>query len=145
MKLNKRVRAGFFALLSVFLFLFVALIVHIVNAPSLEVDNATMQIARIDFREPVDALKAKDIHRHMKSIPGVSHDKIFPDKGVMVYWLDNRVTSSKEVFELLVAKGNYDAAPFLVPATVAQRGVCPAMDPDSFKYKFSLAVQRLFR
>ncbi len=145
MNMKRRIRSGLLALLAVFFFLFTALIIHIATAPSLEVDNATLQIARIDFHQPLTPEKAKELHRQMRAIKGVTHDKFFADKGVLVYWLDNRVTDSQRVFEQLMAKGDYDAERFTVPQHLAQQRVCPAMDPNSFKYRFSIAVQRLFR
>jgi len=145
MKTKRRIRSGLLALLAIFFFLFTALIIHIAKAPSLEVDNATMQIARIDFRQPLSTEGAKEMHRQLRAIPGVSHDKYFADKGVLVYWLDNRVTDSRRVFDQLMAKGDYDAQRFTVPEHLAQQRVCPAMDPNSFKYRFSVAVQRIFR
>lgn len=143
--MKRRIRSGLLALLGLFFFLFIALVIHIATAPSLEVDNATLQIARIDFHQPMTPEMAKELHRQVKAIPGVTHDKYFPDKGVLVYWLDNRITDSKRVFEQLMAKGHYDAERFTVPEHLAQQRVCPAMDPNSFKYRFSVAVQRIFR
>ncbi len=71
MKTKKILKIATSSVLGVFLILSVVLVVHIANAKPVEIDNASLQISRIDFKEPIDALKAKEIHRNLKSIPGV--------------------------------------------------------------------------
>ncbi|MGK4566356.1 hypothetical protein [Flavobacterium sp. 3HN19-14] len=85
MKINKKVKIAISSILGVFLLLFVVLVVHIVLAKPVEIDNATLQISRIDFKEPIDAAKEKEIHRDMKSIPGVINPKFFPGKRIGLF------------------------------------------------------------
>ncbi|MDN3710113.1 hypothetical protein QW060_24835 [Myroides ceti] len=49
--------------------LFVILVVHIATAKSVELDNNTLQISRMDFNKPLDSLERKQILSDLKSIP----------------------------------------------------------------------------
>lgn len=144
MKINRTVKLVLGSIFSIVLLLVVVLVVHIATAKPVEVDNATMQISRIDFNEPLDSLKSKEIHRNLKSIDGVKNIKIVPEKGIVVYFHDNRIVNSEQVFTQLSAKGNYQAERLVVSDETAAKRVCPAMNTDSFSYKFSRGIQRIF-
>lgn len=144
MKVNRTVKLVIGSIFSIILLLVVVLVVHIATAKPVELDNATMQISRIDFNEPLDSLKSKEIHRNLKSIDGVKNIKIVPEKGVVVYFHDNRIVNSDQVFKQLSSKGNYKAERFVISDELAAKKVCPAMNTDSFSYKFSRGIQRIF-
>ena len=140
----KKIKILVGSVLGVVVLLFVVLVVHIATAKPVVYDNATLQISRIDFEEAIDSAKAKEIHRNLKSIPGVKNDRINMEKDVVVYFHDNKITNSKRVYEQLMAKGNYNAKPFIISNELAQKKVCPVMAEDSFSFKFSRGIQRLF-
>jgi len=140
----KKIKILVGSVLGVVVLLFVVLVVHIATAKPVVYDNATLQISRLDFEEAIDSAKAKEIHRNLKSIPGVKNDRINMEKGVVVYFHDNKITNSKRVYEQLMAKGNYNAKPFIISNELAQKKVCPVMAEDSFSFKFSRGIQRLF-
>mgnify|MGYP006166144215 FL=1 len=144
MRINKKIKIVAASLLGVIALLFVVLVIHIATAKPVVYDNATLQISRIDFEEAIDSAKAKEIHRNLKSIPGVKNDRINLEKGVVVYFHDNRVINSEEVFNQLIAKGNYKAKRYVISNELAQKKACPVMNEDSFSYKFSRGVQRIF-
>ena len=144
MKIHRNIKIAAGTFLGIFLVLFTVLVVHIATAEPKVYDNATLQISRIDFKEPIDSLKAKEIHRNMKSIAGVINPKFFPEKNVLVYYHDKKVANSEQVFDQLMAKGNYKAERLVIPVNIASKQVCPVMDENSFKYKFSRGVQRIF-
>ncbi|RZK09161.1 MAG: hypothetical protein EOO46_13850 [Flavobacterium sp.] len=144
MKIHRGIKIAAISIVSIFLILFTVLVVHIVTAKPVQYDNATLQISRIDFKEPIDSIKAKEIHRNMKSIAGVKNPKLFPEKNVLVYYHDSKVINSQEVFNQLMAKGNYKAERLVIPVNIAAKQVCPVMDQNSFKYKFSRGVKRIF-
>jgi len=144
MKINRKVKIFLGSIFGIIFLLFVVLVVHIATAKPVEVDNATIQISRIDFNEPLDSLKSKEIHRNLKSIDGVKNIKIVPEKGVVVYFHDNRIANSEQVFAQLSAKGNYQAERFVISDELAAKKVCPVMNTDSFSYKFSRGIQRIF-
>jgi hypothetical protein len=129
---------------SVALLFFVVLVYHIASAKPIVYDNSTMQISRIDFKEPLDTLKMKEIHRNLKSIPGFISDSYNLDKGVLVYFHDNRIADSKKIFNALIQKGNYKANRYILPKSLASNEVCPVMNKGSFSYKFSKTVKQIF-
>ncbi len=128
----------------IILILFVILVVHIATAKSVELDNNTLQISRMDFNKPLDSLERKQILSDLKSIPGVKKEHLNMETGVLVYYHDNTIISAKEVWEQMLAKRNYSVAQYVVSAEAASKQVCPVGNSDSFSYKFSRGVQRLF-
>lgn len=144
MKINKKIKIALLSILGVVVLLFTVLVIHIATAKPVVLDNASLQISRIDFKEPIDSLKAKEIHRNMKSIPGVINPKFYPQKNVMVYYHDMKIANSEQVFNQLMAKGDYKAERLVIPVNLASKGVCPVMKPDSFSAKFSRGIQRIF-
>ncbi|MFD2908762.1 hypothetical protein ACFSX9_08435 [Flavobacterium ardleyense] len=144
MKTNKILKIAGGSVLGVFLILTTVLVVHIANAKPLVVDNASLQISRIDFKESIDSLKAKEIHRNLKSIPGVKTDRLNMETGVLVYFHDMKVANSEYVYNKLVALGNYNAERYVLPQELANKTACPVMSEDSFSYKFSRGIQRIF-
>jgi hypothetical protein len=144
MRINKKLKIALLSILGIFLVLFTILVVHIATAKPVVIDNASLQISRIDFKEPIDSLKAKEIHRNMKSIPGVINPKFYPEKNVLVYYHDMKILNSEQVFKSLMSKGDYKAERLVIPANLASKGVCPVMKEDSFSAKFSRGIQRIF-
>ena len=122
---------------------FAILVFHIATAKPVVYDNATIQVSRIDFDKPFDSLSEIDITKKIKSIPGVKSE-IIVKRNVVVYFHDNKIADSKKVFGQLMTMGNYKAKRFVIPAALASKSVCPVMNKNSFNYKFSKAIQRIF-
>lgn len=144
MKISKKLKIAVGSIFMIFFLLFLILVVHIATAKPLEVDNASLQISRIDFKEPIDSLKAKEIHRNLKSIPGVKTDRLNKETGVLVYFHDIKVADSKTIYNKLMAMGNYKAERFVLPKELENKKACPVITEDSFSYKFSRGIQRIF-
>jgi len=141
MKINKKIRVAIVSFTGTALLLFIILIAHIASAR--QVDNATIQISRIDFDKPFDSIGTLEIKSNIQSIPGVKSDVIVKGN-VLVYFHDNKITNSKQVFDQLMTKGHYNAKRFTVPENIANKPVCPVMNHDSYYYRFSKSVQQLF-
>lgn len=141
MKINKTVKRIAWSLLGVVVLLFGILVYHIANARPVE--NATIQISRIDFDQPFDSLSTVAIKEKLHSINGVKSD-IIVKKNVVVYFHDNTIVDSQKVYDELMTKGNYKAERYLLPPSLANKQVCPVMKKDSFKYKFSKFIQGIF-
>ncbi len=107
------------------------------------VDNRTIQISRIDFDKPFDSLSTIDIENKLASFEGVKK-RITVIKNVVVYRHDNTIANSKKVFDELMAKGNYKANQFVLPANLVGKEVCPAMKKDGFYYNYTQLVLRIF-
>ncbi|HLP64183.1 hypothetical protein [Flavobacterium sp.] len=141
MSIKKKIKIAVLSILGITLVLFAVLVHHIANARPIE--NANIQISRIDFDQPFDSLSTIQIKEKLHSIQGVKSD-IIVKNNVVVYFHDNTVADSKKVFDELMTKGDYKAQRFILPATMANNQVCPVMKKDSFKYKFSKWVQKHF-
>lgn len=129
------------ALLLIAVLLFGITVYHI--ASKKPIDNATVQISRIDFEQPFDSISAIDIQKKLHQIPGVKTDMVVV-RNTVVFYHEKKIANSKQVFDQLMLKGNYKAERFLVPDSIAKKSVCPAMPEDGFKYKFSKFVQSIF-
>lgn len=141
MKINKKVKVALLSILGFFLLMFAILVYHIANARPVE--NATIQVSRIDFDKPFDSLSTIDIKSKLHSIDGVKSE-IIVKRNVVVYFHDNRIADSKKVYNELMTKGNYKAERFILPANLANQQVCPVMKKDGISYKFTKLVQRIF-
>ena len=143
MKTNKKLKIAVLSILGIILLFFAILVFHIATAKPVVFDNATVQISRIDFDKPFDSLSTIDITKKIKSISGVKSE-IIVKRNVVVYFHDNKIADSKKVYNQLMAMGNYKAKRFVISASLASKSVCPIMNRNSFNFKFSQAVQRIF-
>lgn len=144
MKIHKNIKIAVGSLLGIFLILFVVLVVHIATAKPIVYDNPSLQISRIDFNENIDSIMAKKITTDMESIPGVKNPLVVAKNKVVVYYHDMNIANSQKVYDQFMKKGNYNAKRYIVSAEIASKEVCPVMDKNSFKYKFSRGIQRIF-
>src|SRR5688572_22287817 len=112
MKKKETLRTNALSIVGIALLMTIALIIHIATLKPKVYDNANMQISRIDFKEPLDSIKIKSIHRNLKTIPGVINDSYDLKKGVLVYFHNNRIADSKKIYDQLMTKGNYKATRF---------------------------------
>jgi len=141
MKINKTFKRIILSVIGVTLLLFIILVYHIATARP--VDNATIQVSRIDFDKPFDSLSSIDITQKLHSIKGVKSEVIVK-RNVVVYFHDNKIADSQKIYDELMAKGNYNAKRFTIPANIANKQVCPVMKRDGISYKFTKFVQRIF-
>lgn len=141
MKINKKLQIAFLSILGLVLLMFGILIYHIANAGPVE--NATIQVSRIDFDKPFDSISTIDIKQKLHSIPGVKSDIIIK-RNVVVYFHDNKVADSKRVYDELMTTGNYNAQRFVLPEGMVNKQVCPVIKKDGISYKFTKLVQGIF-
>ena len=141
MTTRKKIKIALLSVLGFFLLMFVILVYHIANARPLE--NATIQVSRIDFDKPFDSASTADITQKLHNIEGVKSE-IIVKRNVVVYFHDNRIADSKKVYDELMKTGNYKAERFLLPAGLANNQVCPVIKKDGISYKFSKFVQKIF-
>lgn len=141
MKINRKVKIALLSILGFFLLMFVILVYHIATAR--QVENATIQVSRIDFDKTFDSMGVVDIKQKLHEIPGVKSE-IIVKRNVVVYFHDNKIADSKKIYDELMTTGHYNAERFVLPANLANKQVCPVMNHDGFSYKFSQFVQRIF-
>ncbi len=138
---GKKIRIATVSFIGTVLLLSIILVTHIALAR--QPDNATTQLSRIDFDKPFDSLGSIELKNKLLSIPGVKRE-VFVKGNVVIYFHDNRITNSKKVFDALMTKGNYTAHPFIVPASIASKPICPIMNHDGTYYKFTQTVHQIF-
>ena len=134
----KRIALGTF--LSVLL-LFGIVVYHIATMPP--IDNATVQISRIDFDQKLDSIKSIEIKNSIRSINGVKNDIIIKEN-VLVYFHDNSIADSKQVYDALMTKVDMKAKRFEVPAHLANKSTCPVTGTNGIINKFTSTVQHIF-
>lgn len=117
-------------------------VIHIATAKPVVYDGATMQVSSIVFKDSITQEQAKEIREDMKTIAGVENDVTISGKAV-VFFHDNRIVDSKKVYDQLMTKGNYQAKRFIVPASLANKKVCP-MNAGGFGQMLSMEIKRIF-
>jgi len=143
MKINKKIKWIAGSILGITALLFVALVVHILLVTPKNYDNNSLQLSRIDFKEPIDSVKAKHINAQLRSIDGVKNTFFNIEDGTLVYSHDLNKVDAEQAFETLMQKGNYKAERFVVTDAMKNTG-CPIMDRNSFSYRFSNGIHKLF-
>lgn len=145
MKKYQKLKIALLSVAGIFLVLVLVLVVHIATAKSVEIDNPTMQVSRIDFNSPLDPAQKSLIRKHLLSIDGVKTEHFNLEKGILVYFHDNTIVDAQTVFNKLSAAIPYEAKPFVIPKEMEGKKVCSAVsNTSSFGYKFSRGIQRIF-
>ena len=130
--------------LGTLIFLFFAIFIfHVITAKPEKIDCPNDQVSRIDFKNNIDSIQAKQICKDLRTIKGLTSDSIIVKRNVVVYFHNNTITNSEKVFNELMSKGKYDAARFILPPSMANKPVCP-VDKNSFGYKLSKTVNHFF-
>ncbi len=146
MKINKKVKVAVLSILGLFIFFNVFMIWHVLDMTKKEndLDNKTIQVSRIDFKEQIDSLKVKEVIKNLKNIPGVINPHYFTRTNAVVYLHDMKIINSSDVFKQFISKVKYKAKQFKVPENLAGKEVCPAIKKDGFYYKYTQLVLRIF-
>ncbi|MRX40839.1 hypothetical protein GJU43_16235 [Flavobacterium sp. LC2016-23] len=143
MKINKIIKKGLWMGLIITVLFFAILLFHIITAKPAVYETPNLQVSRIDFKTNIDSVQARQICSDLRSIKGLTSDSIIVKRNVVVYFHNNKVTSSKKVYDQLMAKRPYDAQRYILPADLANKEVCP-MDQNSLSYKLSQKINQFF-
>lgn len=143
MKMNKNLKIGLKVVSGIAVLFVAILIYHIATAKPAVYENANLQVSRIDFKTDIDSVEAKKINHDLRTITGITSDSIIIKRNVVVYFHNNKMTDSKQVYAELMSKGTYDAQRFILPDNLANKEVCP-MDPNSFTYRLSQQINHFF-
>jgi hypothetical protein len=143
MKINKIIKRGLWTLL-VLIVLFIGILVfHIITSKPPIYENPNLQVSRIDFKDTINSVQAKQICADLRSIKGLTSDSIIVKRNVVVYFHNNKITNSKKVFDELMTKRPYDAQRYILPEDLANKEVCP-IDQNSFSYKMAKSLNQIF-
>jgi signal transduction histidine kinase len=129
-----QITAGIFG---VTLILFVTLVIHVGMASVVKKnDKRIRQLSRIDFSQNVSHQQASDIKNYVMSLHGVCGANFNENTRILTYMYDPVLLNSSEVYNGLMAHGNYKAEKYTVTANDLGKG-CPAF---AEKGGFSKAV-----
>ena len=143
MKSNKILKKGLWAALTIIVLFFAIFVYHIITAKPAVYESQNLQVSRIDFKTNIDSVQAKQICSDLRSIKGLTTDSIIVKRNVVVYFHNNAITNSEKVYDELMSKGKYDAQRYILPASMANKEVCP-VDQNSASYKLLKKVNQLF-
>lgn len=143
MKINKYIKKGLWIAFGIAILFSAILLFHIITAKPAVYDTPNLQVSRIDFKADIDSAQARQICSDLRSIKGLTSDSIIIKRNVVVYFHNNKITSSKKVYAQLMAKRHYDARPYILPENLASKEVCP-MDQNSMSYKLSQKINHFF-
>lgn len=143
MKINKYIKKGLWTVMAVTILFSAILLFHIITAKPAVYDTPNLQVSRIDFKADIDSAQARQICADLRSIKGLTSDSIIIKRNVVVYFHNNKITSSKKVYTQLMDKRHYDAQPYILPENLASKEVCP-MDQNSLSYKLSQRINHFF-
>jgi hypothetical protein len=143
MKINKHIKKALWIAFGIAILFSAILLFHIITAKPAVYDTPNLQVSRIDFKADIDSVQARQICTDLRSIKGLTSDSIIVKRNVVVYFHNNRITNSKKVYAQLMAKGHYDARPYILPENLASKEVCP-MDQNSMSYKLSQKINHFF-
>ena len=103
--------------------------------------DATIQMARADFMQPVDSLSAVQIENKVMSQEGVKSTYFNPKDYILVYTFDNRINNSQNIYDHAIKNSGFKSERYIVSASDLTKG-CPVMNDNSFYGKLTAFVGR---
>ncbi|WP_269233988.1 hypothetical protein [Flavobacterium flavigenum] len=143
MKTNKTIKKILRIGLVITILFFCILLFHIITAKPAVYESPNLQVSRIDFKENIDSVQARQICFDLRSIKGLTSDSIIVKRNVVVYFHNNKITNSEKVYNELMSKRPYDAKRYILPANLANKEVCP-VNQNSMSYKLSQKINQFF-
>lgn len=122
-------------LLLILLFVHIAVMVKQMPKPS----NPTIQLARVDFLEPVDTTSVRLIRSGVSKLRGVKSTYFNTTDNILVYAYDNRVNQSQTIYDAAIKDCGFKSSRYVINAEDAGKG-CPAFDNNSFYGKVTQFV-----
>lgn len=121
------------------------LVIHIylVTRVGKNQDERVRQLSRIDFKQNIDAQEANKIRSFVNGLSGVENSYFNLDNDILVYSYLVGKQNSFNVYNKLVAFGNYKAVRYVVNETNAKSGCPIGTDKTSISYKLSAYISKL--
>lgn len=124
--------------------LFAVLVVHIAMVSDKRTQHlANMQLARIDFAQPIAEDEASIISRSMADLPGIQHARVNIERTNIVYSYDRGMQQQETVFRIVDLMSSAPCSRVIISADQAAKG-CPAMAQRSALAMLTGWVQRTF-
>jgi hypothetical protein len=129
---------------SAFLVFIAVLVTHIylVTRISKNQDERVRQLSRIDFKQNIDTQEADKIRAFVNGLSGVENSYFNLDNDILVYSYLVEKQNSFNVYNKLIAFGNYKAVRYVVNETNAQSGCPIGTDKTSISYKIAAYISK---
>lgn len=142
MTLKKKVKVLLGSILGTTFLLFAVLVAHIVvmvkNRKPLE--NPTIQMARVDFRQPVHLSDLTKMEHRIKDMNGVKDTYFNQGSNILIYTFDAKLNSAERIYNGAIKNAGFGAEWYVVAKGDEAKG-CPAMDNHSFYGKLTSVVE----
>ncbi len=103
-------------------------------------DNATLQLSKIDFLEKPDSANLLQILNSLQSMDGVKSVHYFADNNSLVTSFENTITNTNQIVAAVTGLSSVPVKPYIVPPGDKTRG-CPI---HQSKFIFSWLKQLIF-
>lgn len=143
MKINKKIRIALWSVLGIAVLLSLTLLVHVIIMVKAmrALPDATIQMARADFIQPVDSMNAIQIENTVMDQPGVKSTYFNAKDYTLVYSFDNRVNNAQNIYDHAIKNDGFSSVRYIVAASDLSKG-CPVMNGNSFYGKLTAFVGR---
>ncbi|MGH2643860.1 MAG: hypothetical protein ACRDE2_07930, partial [Chitinophagaceae bacterium] len=119
MKINKKIKIALLSALGIAVLLIITLLVHvtIMVKEMRDLPDATIQMARADFIQPVDSMSALQIEDKVMDQPGVKSTYFNSKDYTLVYTFDNRVDNAQNIYNHAIKNDGFNSSRFIVSAS----------------------------
>jgi len=143
MTINKKIKIAIGGIFCITFLFSAVLLIHIAimvrNRPPLA--NATIQMARADFKTPLDSASAFNIQENVKSLKGVKSTYFNFKNHILIYTFDNRLNNAQNIYDHAIKISGFQSERHIVSAIEATQG-CPVMNNNSFYGKLTAIVSK---
>lgn len=144
MKINKKLKTALKIAGGAVLLFFIVLVTHIVimvkNRPPLV--HSTTQLARADFKQPVDSAAAISIQDGLKKLSGVQTTYFNLKDNILVYGFDNRKNTAENIYDEAIKNCGFTSVRYMVNSKDMANG-CPVIDNNSFYGKVTNVIAKI--
>lgn len=125
--------------------LFIALGIHLyfVTDHFYQSKGPQLQMGRIDFKESIDSTDAIQIRGFVNNIDGVQKSYFNLKDDILVFAFYNDKQTSQNIYDRLMASGNYEADKYVVPEDEKLSG-CPVMSGEGATGGLLLLYKNIF-
>lgn len=96
----------------------------------------TVQMARVDFKKPLDSISIRTLQNSVASEKGVGYTYYNHRDNILIYTFDNRLNTSDHIYKEAISPIGYESVKYIVAAKDMDKG-CPVMNNSSFYGKLT--------
>jgi hypothetical protein len=144
MKVFKIIAISIFSVVVLFLATLAIHIYMVTPAKTVKSDNRVRQLSRIDFTQDIDSAEAEKIRGFVAGLDGIESTYFNVPDDVLVYTYTVGKQNSENVFNKVMAFGNYNAQRYIVAAAQANNGCPVGAEEKSFTGKFTSYLSHMF-